>query len=157
VDFARYALRFLFLGPIQLTRYLRAHGRERLARGLAIGTAAHLVGLALLFVLDPAATLVVFGIPALLMPAALMAGDWAQHALVDPDDPTNPWRSSITLVNSRHNRRCYNDGYPFTTICVRACTGRRSRRHSSRRSNATRRRMRWCWTAWTATGTYGST
>lgn len=111
IDFARYALRFVLLGPIELVLYLRANERTKAANLLAMGTVLHLGVLATLLVVAPIPTFIVFGMPALLMPLALIAGNWAQHALVDPDEPTNLYRNSITLLNSRHNRRCYNDGY----------------------------------------------
>ncbi|MEZ4340587.1 MAG: hypothetical protein R3B82_28535, partial [Sandaracinaceae bacterium] len=34
-----------------------------------------------------------------------------QHAFVDPDEPDNDYKSSITCINGRYNRRCFNDGY----------------------------------------------
>ena len=40
-----------------------------------------------------------------------MAGNWAQHAFVDASAPEDPLKSSITCINTRYNRRCFNDGY----------------------------------------------
>jgi hypothetical protein len=49
--------------------------------------------------------------PYCFMRAAMMAGTWAQHAFVDPAHPEDPYLSSITCINTRYNRRCFNDGY----------------------------------------------
>jgi len=41
----------------------------------------------------------------------MMAGNFAQHAFVDAAQPENPYRNSLTCINSTYNRRCFNDGY----------------------------------------------
>jgi hypothetical protein len=41
----------------------------------------------------------------------MMMGNWAQHAFVDPNDSANSYRNSISCINTRYNRRCFNDGY----------------------------------------------
>jgi hypothetical protein len=41
----------------------------------------------------------------------MMAGNWGQHAFVDASDPANAYKNSITCINSRYNRRAFNDGY----------------------------------------------
>jgi fatty acid desaturase len=41
----------------------------------------------------------------------MMAGNWAQHAFIDPADPLNDRKSSIVCINTRYNQRCFNDGY----------------------------------------------
>ena len=61
--------------------------------------------------LRPMATLVVFVVPFVTIRFLMMAGNWGQHAFVDRDEPDNDFKSSITCINSRYNRRCYNDGY----------------------------------------------
>ncbi|GIJ99544.1 hypothetical protein Aspvir_001677 [Aspergillus viridinutans] len=53
----------------------------------------------------------VFILPLLTLRLGLMAGNWGQHAFVDPDDPTSDFRSSITLIDVASNRFCFNDGY----------------------------------------------
>jgi fatty acid desaturase len=50
-------------------------------------------------------------IPVVAVRALMMAGNWGQHAFVDPSDPGNAYRNSITCINTRYNRRCFNDGY----------------------------------------------
>jgi fatty acid desaturase len=64
-----------------------------------------------LFVLNWQATLIVFLLPVLAVRMVMMAGNWGQHAFVDAADPANPYRNSITCINLRYNRRCFNDGY----------------------------------------------
>ena len=41
----------------------------------------------------------------------VMMGNWGQHAFVDPADPANPYKNSVTLINCPYNRTMYNDGY----------------------------------------------
>jgi len=53
----------------------------------------------------------VFIAPYLTCRFLMMAGNWGQHAFVDPEDPSNDYKSAITCINARYNRRCYNDGY----------------------------------------------
>ncbi len=40
-----------------------------------------------------------------------MVGNWTQHAFIDPNDPANLYKNSITCVNINYNHRCWNDGY----------------------------------------------
>jgi fatty acid desaturase len=57
------------------------------------------------------ATLVVFIAPVVIVRVLMMCGNWGQHALIDPRAPENCYRNSITCIDSRYNRRCFNDGY----------------------------------------------
>jgi len=68
-----------------------------------------LTALALSYDWRPA--LVVFVLPLLFTRFMLMAGNWAQHAFVDPDDPSNDYRTVVSFINSPYNHRCFNDGY----------------------------------------------
>ena len=112
LDFLRYWGRFLLLGVASLAGYLRRKGRHKLARRAVLGEAGYWLALGLLGALVSwEATLVVLGAPLLLARFLMMAGNWAQHAFVDPAEPGNPFRNSITVVNTRYNRRCFNDGY----------------------------------------------
>ena len=63
------------------------------------------------FAVNWQAALVVFVIPVLTIRTLMMAGNWGQHAFVDAADPGNAYRNSITCINTRYNRRCFNDGY----------------------------------------------
>lgn len=65
---------------------------------------------ALCFVNFPA-TLWVFIIPFVLFRLITMMGNWAQHAFIDPNEPDNPYKNSITCINTKYNIKCWNDGY----------------------------------------------
>lgn len=111
LGFARYLGTFLFVGLYQLVTYHHQRGRTRLFRMALLGEAGWLLGVIGLSFLNFRAALVVFIVPYLLSRFLMMAGNWAQHAFLDPTDPANLYRSSITCINTRYNRRCFNDGY----------------------------------------------
>jgi hypothetical protein len=109
--FARYLGRFYFFGVIELARYMWVRRRFKLFRKALGGELIYLGVVLGLAVIDWQATLVVFIIPLLFARFGMMAGNWAQHSFIDPSDPANPYRNSITCINSTYNRRCFNDGY----------------------------------------------
>jgi hypothetical protein len=109
--FLRYWGRFFFLGLIDLARYMAKRKRRTLERRLIVGELsfyALVVGLS--FVNLPA-TFVVFIFPFAMARFLMMAGNWGQHAFIDAADPGNSYKNSLTCINSRYNRRCFNDGY----------------------------------------------
>lgn len=107
----RYFLRFVGLSIIELPLYQWRKGHRKLAVRVIVGEGLlWLLMVGLMFV-DVRATMVVFAAPLLLVRVLMMAGNWAQHAFIDPLDPANPYRNSITCINTRYNRRCFNDGY----------------------------------------------
>lgn len=106
-----YWARFFFFGHIHLTRYLVLRGRARMARRFWAGEAAWLCIAVCAWLINPAAATVVFIIPLLIMRVMLMAGNFAQHAFVDIDDPDNGYKNSNNLVNADYNHIAYNDGY----------------------------------------------
>ena len=107
----RYLVRFVLLIIVELPLYHWRKGHAKLAARAVVGEGGlWLLILGLMFV-DVRATVVVFVIPLLLVRVLMMAGNWAQHAFIDPHDPANPYRNSITCINTRYNRRCFNDGY----------------------------------------------
>ncbi|MBC8145811.1 MAG: fatty acid desaturase [bacterium] len=109
--FARYVGRFYVLGVPELSKYMWVRRRFKLFRR-AVGGEMIYIGLMLgLGIINWQATLVVFFLPLLFARFAMMAGNWAQHAFIDANDPSNPYRNSITCVNSSYTRRCFNDGY----------------------------------------------
>ncbi len=109
--FLRYFATFFFAGIFQLTRYHYVRRHWKMFRMALLGEAGwYLFVVALGFVSLPA-TLVVFVVPFVLCRFLMMAGNWTQHAFVDLADPGNPYRNSLTTINSRYNRRCFNDGY----------------------------------------------
>jgi fatty acid desaturase len=107
----RYYGRFLFVGLPDLLVYMRRKGRDRLARSIIRGEGLYWGSMACLALWKPGAVLVVFIVPLLIIRTLMMMGNWGQHAFVAARAPESPYLSSITCINSRYNRRCFNDGY----------------------------------------------
>lgn len=107
----RYFLRFFFLGAIELPMYLWRKKRDKLARRTLAGELGFMLCVAGLCWVNWQATLTVFVAPFVAMRFLMMAGNWGQHAFVDRERPGNPHVNSITCINTRYNRRCFNDGY----------------------------------------------
>ncbi|KAL7795851.1 hypothetical protein V8C37DRAFT_373641 [Trichoderma ceciliae] len=110
--FLHYVGRFFCLVWLDLPLYFAQKGR----RGLAARAAAWEFGTYFFYYtmatfINRQATIFVYIIPFLLLRLGLMAGNWGQHAFVDPDEPDSDYRSSITLVDVASNRFCFNDGY----------------------------------------------
>jgi len=117
----RYWGRFMTAGLFDLIRYFARNGRRRLLRRVIVGEASYWIAMALLLCVDPRATFVVFLLPYLTMRTLMMAGNWAQHAFICPEQPGHPLRASITCVGTRYNRRCFNDGYHAVHHVVPRC------------------------------------
>ena len=111
LDWLRYFGRFLAFTIVLLPVYLYRKGRRRLAWRAIAGELAFWMMVAGLAHLNVEATVVVFVVPVLVVRALMMAGNWGQHAFIDPRDPGNDYRNSVTCTNCRYNRRCFNDGY----------------------------------------------
>ena len=108
----RYFLRFFFLVIVELNVYFYRRNQPKMIRKALLGELSFwlVVGLLAYFV-DWRASLVVFVIPVIMVRVLMMAGNWAQHAFVDAEHPEDPYLNSITCIDSRYNRRCFNDGY----------------------------------------------
>jgi fatty acid desaturase len=111
VDFARYFLRFFFVGIFELSAYFARKRRRSLLVRTLVGESVFLGGVVALLFVDWRATVVVFVVPFVVVRFAMMAGNWAQHAFIDRSDPANSYKNSITCINAVYNRRCFNDGY----------------------------------------------
>lgn len=109
-DFLRYWAAFM-VGYAAITRYFLSRGRTKMLRRFWTGELFFLAVCAVTLYVDWRPALVVFVGPLLVTRFMLMAGNWGQHAFVDPDDPTNDYRTVITFINSPYNHRCFNDGY----------------------------------------------
>jgi fatty acid desaturase len=107
----RYWARFLTVGLPELVQYMRRKNRRRLMNRVLIGEGTFWASFALLMWLNPIATLVVFGFPLIVIRTLMMMGNWGQHAFVVSDRAESPYAAAITCINSRYNRRCFNDGY----------------------------------------------
>ncbi len=110
-DWLRYYFRFMFLGLFDLCRYLARRKRSKVLRSVLLGEGAYWSLMAVLAIARPSATFVVFLGPLMLIRTLMMIGNWAQHAFVCPERPDNAYRASVVCVNTRYNRRCFNDGY----------------------------------------------
>jgi fatty acid desaturase len=117
----RYFFRFLLIGVPELALYFYRRKKWKFFQSLLVGELGFVLAVALLYAWRPIPTLVVFIIPFLTVRAALMMGNWAQHAFVSPEAPENPYQASITCINTRHNRRCFNDGYHVLHHVKPAC------------------------------------
>ena len=110
-DWLRYFGRFITLGIFDLATYHQKKGNSKLLRRTVIGEVSWFVFVALLLAVNWRATVALFVIPLFGVRVLMMAGNWGQHAFVDQDEPDNDFKSSISCINSRYNRRCFNDGY----------------------------------------------
>ncbi len=109
--FARYFSSFFFAGIYHLARYfIKKNRRNLLIRSVRGEFLFMAMCVGLCFVNWPA-TLVVFIIPFLTSRIVMMLGNWAQHAFICAGEPDNPYKNSITCINTSYNHQCWNDGY----------------------------------------------
>lgn len=111
LHFLQYWGRFFLIGIIELPLYHLRNKNPKHVRRTVVGEACWYSLVIGLGFVSLKATLIVFVVPLVLARFLMMAGNWAQHAFIDPDDPANDFKSSITTINTRYNRRCFNDGY----------------------------------------------
>jgi hypothetical protein len=111
VHFLRYWARFFFGILFELSAYHARRRRWKMLRMMLVGESAWYATVGVLLWVNWQATLTVFVVPFLAARFLMMAGNWAQHAFIDPAAPENPYKSSIVCINCRYNRRCFNDGY----------------------------------------------
>jgi len=110
-DFLKYYLNFFLLGIIPLVRYFNMKKQSKLSRKVIVGELFFvLMCVGLCFVNWPA-TVMVFILPLVISRLIMMMGNWAQHSFVDKDDPGNLYKNSITCINVKYNKKCWNDGY----------------------------------------------
>jgi fatty acid desaturase len=117
----RYYLRFLFFGLFELELYFYKQRQWKLFRRVLVGEGAYWASMAALLYFFPLPTFVVFLAPMLLIRTLMMMGNWAQHSFIRAETPENPYHSSITCINTRYNRRCFNDGYHVLHHVKPAC------------------------------------
>ncbi|AKU97760.1 hypothetical protein AKJ09_04424 [Labilithrix luteola] len=109
--FLHYWGTFMLTTAARLPLYLQRHGKSRLARRMLIGELLFLVACGVGLYLSFWPTFTVFVAPWLAVRFLMMWGNWGQHAFLDRERPDRPHTNSITCINSRYNRRCFNDGY----------------------------------------------
>jgi hypothetical protein len=117
----RYYSRFLFIGLVELAIYFYRRENWKLFRRVLVGELGFLVAVALLASWKPAPTIIVFIAPVLVLRTMMMMGNWAQHSFIVAKTPENPYHASITCINTRYNRRCFNDGYHVLHHVKPAC------------------------------------
>ncbi|MFD1142381.1 fatty acid desaturase family protein [Larkinella insperata] len=115
--FLHYLTTFLFTGVFTLIGYLRRKNRQKMAIKAMSGEISFAVMCGLLLWLNAPATIVVFLIPFVFTRIISMIGNWTQHAFVDSTDPANAYKNSITCINVKYNRLCWNDGYHISHHC----------------------------------------
>lgn len=111
VDFLRYFFDFFFLSLFRLGGYQLAKKRPRLFMWMLAGELSFYAVIAAGMMVNVGATMTVFVTPWLLCRFLMMCGNWGQHAFVDQNDPGNSYKSAITCINVRYNKRAFNDGY----------------------------------------------
>ena len=99
VDFLQYFGRFLFLIWLDLPLYFIRTRRPLYAFRYAFWEVSCAATMLFFTYINFRASLIVFLLPFFIMRLGLMAGNWAQHAFVDEDDPESDFRSSITLID----------------------------------------------------------
>ena len=109
--FAIYLGSFYFTGVINLALYFKDKQKNKYVLRIILGeTIFMLLSIGLCFVNFKAA-LTVFVLPLVFIRFAMMAGNWAQHAFINPEKPADIYGNSITCINTIYNKQCFNDGY----------------------------------------------
>ncbi len=111
IDWLKYFFRFFFGIIPEMAAYQARKKRWPVLRKMLIGELGFYALCVGLSFVNLQATLIVFIIPFVTIRILMMIGNWGQHAFVDPDEPDNDYKSSITCINCRYNRRAFNDGY----------------------------------------------
>lgn len=111
IDFMQYFLRFFGGVLFELTIYMTKRGRKKLIRKMLIGEVGFYIMVVALCFVNWQATFTVFIVPFIFTRFMMMAGNWGQHAFLDPNTPENCYHNSITCINCFYNRTAFNDGY----------------------------------------------
>jgi len=109
--FTNYFLHFLFLGLITLIKYFDIRNRTKLRNKIIRGELSFIFLCGILCMINWQATVMVFIQSFFISRLIMMLGNWAQHAFVDYDEPSNFYKYSITCINTSYNHKCWNDGY----------------------------------------------
>jgi fatty acid desaturase len=111
VDWLKYAVRFQVFGIPSVIAYFWRTGKRRTLRRFVAGEVLFWIVAAGLFWIKPIPALLLLIAPVIVVRFALMAGNFAQHALIQPGNAGSPWGNSYNLLDSRLNARGYNDGH----------------------------------------------
>lgn len=110
-DFIKYYLNFFLLGILPLVQYFNQRDQVKLRNKVIRGEVFFILLCVGLCFVDWPATVMVFIVPFILSRLIMMMGNWAQHSFVDAEDPGNHYKNSITCINTKYNKKCWNDGY----------------------------------------------
>jgi fatty acid desaturase len=110
-SFLSYFGQFLVVGVYNLLGYLRRKNRSKLATRAMRGEVIFFTSCLILLFVNAPATIMVFILPMFIYRLIAMLGNWTQHAFVDSEDPGNAYKNSITCINVKYNKKCWNDGY----------------------------------------------
>ncbi len=110
IDFLRYYFSFLFVGTFELIGYLKRK-HPKLLKRMFVGEGVWYLVATLMTIYNWKAGLTIYFGPLIMTRFLLMAGNWTQHAFVDPEDWDNDYRTVVTFINSPYNHSCFNDGY----------------------------------------------
>lgn len=111
IDFMKYFFSFFFKGIFNLVKYFKFRKKPQFVKKALVGEVTFLLVAGVLAYINWQTTLLVFIFPLALVRFLMMSGNWAQHAFIDPAEPANNYKNSITCINVGYNRRCFNDGY----------------------------------------------
>jgi fatty acid desaturase len=117
----RYCGRFMVIGLFELELYFFRRRQWKLFRRVLLGEGCYWLTMAALAWFKPIPTVVVFVGPLVAIRSMMMMGNWIQHSFIRAETPENPYHSSITCINTRYNRRCFNDGYHILHHVKPAC------------------------------------
>jgi fatty acid desaturase len=110
-DFLKYFGSFMYRGLVDLSMYFSRKKRDKLLVKTIRGEVLYILMCIGLSLLNWQATLVVFILPLLISRFIMMLGNWTQHSFIDAADPGNHYKNSITCINTKYNKKCWNDGY----------------------------------------------
>ena len=110
-SFSKYLFLFYFFGVMHLSFYFNRKNRNKFAWNVLLGECSYVLLMIALCFYNLKATMAVFILPLIFARFAMMAGNWAQHAFIDANDPDNIYKNSITCINTVYNKKCFNDGY----------------------------------------------
>lgn len=110
-DFLIYYGKFMWSGIYKVAVYFKKKNRKKLMHKVVLGEIFIILFCTLMCLINWKATLCVFIFPYFFYRFIAMFGNWAQHAFIDPSDPGNAYKNSITCINSKYNWQCWNDGY----------------------------------------------
>ncbi len=111
LHFLRYVGRFYAWAVVDLSKYMIVRRRFKVVRRMLSGEVTYYAVAGALLYWRPLPALFVLVLPFFITRFLMMAGNWGQHAFIDPEDPINSYKNSITCINCRYNRRAFNDGY----------------------------------------------